>query len=118
MSDLDHRVGVKEANLVVRHLKLEGLSETNRAPLLQAIDNTFGIDSVSYDEATQTLHLAYDATHCTLDGIEALIRQHQADIAHEWWTRFKEGYYQFVDENVRDNAKRQPWNCHHRQNKK
>ena len=26
MSDLDHRVGVSEANLVVRHLKLVGIT--------------------------------------------------------------------------------------------
>jgi len=112
MSDLDHRVGVREANLVVRHLKLEGVNETNRDAIVEAIDNTFGIDSVHYDDKTATLHLAYDATHCQLDGLEEMLIQHDADVSHDWWTHFKEGYYQFVDENVRNNATHVPLSCH------
>tara|TARA_R110001632_G_scaffold174095_1_gene293644 strand:- start:86077 stop:86346 length:270 start_codon:yes stop_codon:yes gene_type:complete len=61
-------LGVREVNLVVRHLKLEGVNETNR----DAIDHTFGIDSVQCDNKTATLHLAYDATHCQLDGQEGM----------------------------------------------
>jgi hypothetical protein len=29
-----------------------------------------------------------------------------------WWTRFRESWYRFTDENVRDNARREPWSCH------
>ena len=112
MSDLEHRVGVKEVNLVVRHLKLEGINSGNKDAIVEAIDHTFGIDSVQYDEKTATLHLAYDATHCSLDGLEEMLSQHNAEISHDWWTQFKEGYYQFVDENVRDNAKHEPMSCH------
>lgn len=112
MSDLEHRVGVKEVNLVVRHLKLEGVNETNRDAIVEAIDHTFGIDSVQYDDKTATLHLAYDATHCQLDGLEEMLIQLDADISHDWWTHFKEGYYQFVDENVRENSKHVPLSCH------
>ena len=112
MSDLKHRVGVKEVNLVVRHLKLEGVNETNRDAIIEAIDHTFGIDSVQYDDKTATLHLAYDATNCELDGLEEMFIQFDIDISHDWWTRFKEGYYQFVDENVRNNATHVAWSCH------
>ena len=45
-------------------------------------------------------------------GIENIIKINGADISHDWWTNFKEGYYQFVDENIRDNAKHKPWSCH------
>lgn len=112
MSDLDHRVGVSEANLVVRHLKLVGISESNLETIISEIDGTFGIDAVSFEEAKKTLHIGYDATHCNLDGIETIIRQHGADISDDFWTKLKEGYYQFVDENIRDNAKHKPWSCH------
>tara|TARA_R110001606_G_scaffold128557_2_gene263122 strand:- start:3311 stop:3679 length:369 start_codon:yes stop_codon:yes gene_type:complete len=112
MSDLEHRVGVNEVNLVVRNLKLVGVNETNRDAIVEAIDHTYGIDSVQYDDKTATLHLAYDATHCQLDGLEEMLLQHGADISHDWWTHFKEGNYQFVDENVRENAKHKPWSCH------
>ena len=38
MSDLDHRVGVSEANLVVRHLKLVGITEDNIEAIIAGID--------------------------------------------------------------------------------
>ncbi|MCE9687301.1 cation transporter [Shewanella sp. AS16] len=112
MSDLDHRAGVKEASLVVRHLKLEGMTESNKAEVIAAVDQSFGIDSVSYDEKSNILNLAYDATHCDLDGIEDILKTHDVYVAHDWWTHFKEGYYRFVDQNVKDNAVREPWSCH------
>ena len=31
MSDLDHRVGVREANLVIRNLRLSNVNEANQA---------------------------------------------------------------------------------------
>jgi hypothetical protein len=114
MSDLDHRVGVTEANLVVRHLKLFGVNEDNVGPIVREIDASFGIDAVSFEDNTRTLHIGYDATHCELDGIEGIIKGHGADISKDWWTNLKEGYYQFVDQNVRDNAKHKPWSCHTR----
>ena len=48
MSDLDHRVGVREANLVVRNLRLSNVYEANCEPLIEEIDKLFGIDEVSY----------------------------------------------------------------------
>ncbi len=112
MSDLDHRVGVQEANLVVRHLKLEGITDENKAAILSEIDQTFGIDNVSFDDNSQTLNVAYDATNCCLDGLEEIIHKYGADISHDLWTHFKEMYYKYVDENVKDNAQHQPWSCH------
>ena len=112
MSDLDHRVGVAEANLVLRHLKLINTDEAKISAIVRDIDATFGIDAVSFEQAKQTLHIGYDATHCELDGIENIIKINGADISHDWWTNLKEGYYQFVDENIRDNAKHKPWSCH------
>jgi hypothetical protein len=40
------------------------------------------------------------------------VKLNGGDISHDWWTNFKEGYYQFVDENIRENAKHKPWSCH------
>ena len=105
MSDLDHRVGVSEANLVVRHLKLTGITDGNLLAIVAEIDGTFGIDAVSFEEAKNTLHIGYDATHCNLDGIETIIRAHGADISDDFWTKMKE-------ENIRENAKHKPWSCH------
>ncbi|QFU22775.1 cation transporter [Shewanella eurypsychrophilus] len=109
MSDLDHRGGVKEVNLVVRHLKLEGITAKNKQVILDKIDRIIGIDSVSFDEDTATLNLAYDATHCDLDLFQQLIQEEGADLSHSMWTRVKEGYYKYVDQNVKDNSEHDPY---------
>jgi len=112
MSDFDHKIGVSEANLVLRHLKLTNIDEAKIGAIIRDIDATFGVDAVSFEHKKQTLHVGYDATHCNLDGIENIVKINGADISHDWWTNFKEGYYQFVDENIRENAKHKPWSCH------
>jgi hypothetical protein len=113
MNDLDHRVGVSEANLVVRHLKLEAINDDNKQLIIDEIDQEFGIDSVSFDDDSKTLNVAYDAVRCKLHGIEDIVKKHGADISHNWWTHFKESYYQFVDQNMKDNAKHKPLNYYH-----
>jgi hypothetical protein len=112
MSNKHHRVGVNELNLVIRHLRLTGVTSDNIDLIIRDIDSTMGVDAVSFEESSNTLHVGYDATHCELDGIENVVRMHRADISDDWWTHFKEGYYQFVDENIRENAKHKPWSCH------
>jgi len=108
MSDLDHRCGVKEENLVVRHLKLEGVTEQNKQGIIEDIDQITGIDSVSFDDESCMLNVAYDATHCNLDGIKECLEAHGAEVSAGWWTRFKEGYYKYVDQNVKDNDENEP----------
>lgn len=112
MTDFDHRVGVQEANLVVRHLKLENVNAENKLAMIAEIDQIFGLDNVSFDEKTQSINLAYDASRCNIESLEEIIKKHGADIAHDIWTHFKESYYQYVDQNVKDNAEHEPWRCH------
>ncbi|EPZ8235384.1 hypothetical protein [Vibrio diazotrophicus] len=112
MSDLDHRVGVREQNLVVRNLRLSNVTQINCDALIEEIDRVFGIDEVSYNIKDGEIHLAYDAVNINLDGIEELIKKHGADVHDDWWTKTKDSYYKFVDQNVRDNAKHEPWSCH------
>ncbi|MEW9799312.1 cation transporter [Alteromonas sp. CYL-A6] len=112
MSDLEHRVGVKEVNLVIRNLRLSNVNEANCDALIEEIDKLFGIDEVSYNIKEGVIHLAYDATHINLDGIEEVIRRHGADLHNDWWTHSKEGYYQFVDQNIKDNSTHKAWSCH------
>lgn len=112
MSDLDHRVGVREQNLVVRNLKLSGVTEKNCDDLIKEVDQLFGIDEVSYNIKKGEIHLIYDAASINLEGIEDVIRKHGADVHDDWWTNTKESYYKFVDQNVKDNAEHKPWSCH------
>tara|TARA_E500000178_G_C17035691_1_gene763246 strand:- start:2689 stop:2850 length:162 start_codon:yes stop_codon:yes gene_type:complete len=49
MTDLDHRVGVRENNLVVRNLKLSNVTSENIDALIEEIDQMFGLDEVSFN---------------------------------------------------------------------
>lgn len=112
MSTKKHRLGVSEVNLVVRHLKLEPVDPARLHAAMAEVDQLYGLDGMSFDEKSHVLNLAYDATRICLDGIEDVLKKHEVEVSHDWWTHFKEGYYKFVDENVKDNASHQPWSCH------
>jgi Mg-chelatase subunit ChlI len=108
----EHRLGVSKVNLVTRHLKLDANDVEAVHAAVADIDKLYGLDSVSFDEQRRKLHLAYDARRLCLDCIEEILEKHAIKISHDWWTRFKEEHYRFVDQNVKDNAKKEPWSCH------
>lgn len=112
MTKKEHRLGVSEVNLVVRHLKLENDTSGKIQEAVKDIDKLYGMDSVSFDEKSQVLNMAYDASRLCIDGIEEILKKHDVELNHGWWTHFKEEHYRFVDVNVKDNAKRDPWSCH------
>jgi len=112
MTDLDHRVGVRENNLVIRNLRLSNVTNENIDGLIAEIDQMFGLDEVSFNRKEESIHLAYDAVSLDLDGIEEVIRKHGVDIHDDWWTHTKESYYKFCDQNVKDNFDHEPWSCH------
>ena len=66
MTDLDHRVGVRENSLVVRNLRLSNVKDENIDPLIEYIDQMFGLDEVSFNRKEETIHLAYDAVNLNL----------------------------------------------------
>lgn len=111
MTDV-HRVGVHESCLVIRHLKLEGLDHDKAEAIGQEVDAIMGVDMVSLNEDEAILNVAYDASKLNIDTIEAIVHKHGADIGHGWATRFKEGWYRFTDQNIRDNFHHEPWSCH------
>jgi hypothetical protein len=112
MSKKEHRLGVDEVNLVVRHLKLLDSDESSIASAIAEIDEVYGLDGVSFDEDSNLLNLAYDASRTCIECIEEILEKYGIEISHDWWTTFKEGYYRYVDQNVKDNAKHEPFSCH------
>ena len=112
MTNAEHRLGVSEVNLVVRHLRVEPVDQTNLEAAIAEIDQLYRLDAISFDEKRHVLNLAYDASRICLDGIEDVLKKHNVEVSHDWLTHFKEGYYKFIDENVKDNASHEPWSCH------
>lgn len=112
MSKKEHRLGVNEINLVVRHLKLDENSLKNIDRALAEVNSIYGLDAVSFDHDTHALNVAYDASRTDIDSIESILKKHSVEVHQDWWTHFKEEYYRFVDQNVKDNAHHEPWSCH------
>lgn len=69
------------------------------------------VDAVSINASKSLSNVDYDASKRQLDEIEEIVRKYQCDISHDGWTHFKEGYYKFVDQNVKDNGCHEPWGC-------
>ena len=107
-----HRPGVSAINLVKRHLKLESTNQAGLPDAIAEIDTLYGLDSVTLNEKKQRLDLTYDASHLCIDAVEEVLGRRDIEISHDWWTRFKEDHYRFVDQNVKDNARHEPWSCH------
>ncbi len=112
MSKNEHRLGVSEVNLVTRKLKLEPCDQDELRVAMDEIDGLYGLERVTYDTEKHKLSMAYDATRLCIDHIEAILAWHAIEISHGWWTRFKEDHYRFVDQNIKDNASKEPWSCH------
>ncbi|MEX2131569.1 MAG: cation transporter [Pseudohongiellaceae bacterium] len=108
----EHRLGVCEENLVTRHLKLKPADPQTVAELVAEIDQLFGMDEVSFDEQSHMLEFAYDATRLSIERIEEILSRHGVEINQGWWNRFKEDYYRFNDDNIKENANHEPWSCH------
>lgn len=112
MSNTQHRLGVCEMHLVVRHLKLAPGDDEAINAAIDEIDQQFGLDGVSFDPESRIITLAYDATRLGLEDIEAILATHQVEIGHGWWTHMKQSFYEYVDQNMKENAAQQPWSCH------
>ncbi|MCD6007837.1 cation transporter [Halomonas sp. IOP_31] len=108
----EHRLGVNEVNLVIRKLKLKPGDQQDLQSAIAEIDQLFGLDKVSSDDSKRMLHLAYDASRLCIEGIEQILTRHGIEISQGWWNRFKEEHYRFVDQNIKDNAAKEPWSCH------
>ncbi|MDD3762896.1 MAG: hypothetical protein VX836_19815 [Pseudomonadota bacterium] len=108
-----HKPGIHEACLVTRKLLLAGLDDDKAALLSSALADFDGIDSAALDRRRSRLRVVYDAARIDIDALERLVRECGLSIDDSRWARIKEGWYRFVDENVRDNFRSQPRGCHH-----
>lgn len=113
MSGATHRVGVSEAFLVKRQLSLDHVPQSEQlSEAMQGINALAGMDDVRYDAARLRLRLAYDASKLNIDDIRQLLTAQGIVLKNTAWSRFRTGYYRFVDQNIRDNARHEPVCCH------
>jgi hypothetical protein len=107
-----HKLGVKETHLVKRHLKLTGSLNKNDTLIVADIEQLFGVDSVTIDSDARRLDVHYDASKRQLDDITTIIKEYGCELASSRWHRFKLGWYRYFDQNIKENAAKEPWHCH------
>ncbi|QEW05094.1 MULTISPECIES: cation transporter [Nitrincola] len=113
MSHNEHRLGVSEVNLVTRHLGLlKPIDSTKLNAAIVEIDQLYGLDNVAFDEESGRLDFSYDASRLCIDCVEEILTKYGIQPRHGLWAHFKEEYYRFVDQNIKNNARHEPWSCH------
>ena len=106
-----HKIGINEAFLVKRKLKLSGLREQNLEELTAEIQLIRGIDTVGFDSTRERMQVSYDASVTSIDAILQVLKQHSVEPKKGWWNQYKLGWDRQIDQNVRDNAKHVPHCC-------
>ncbi|RQW62609.1 hypothetical protein [Vibrio viridaestus] len=114
MSEYNHRVGVREKFLVKRRLKIDqrNSGEEGVQSAIEALDVMFGLDDVSYVMKKQTIEVAYDVGHLSLAEIRQTLSEQAVKENRGLLNRIRLSYYQYLDQNIRDNMAQEPWSCH------
>lgn len=112
MRRTEHKPGIHEQFLKTRRLKLGDLPAEQRATLVADLDQLCGVNDVSFDAEKHVLTVEYDVTKACLDVVEEVVDKHHGTLTTGWWSRFKEGWYRFTDNNIRANSTHEPLSCH------
>ena len=107
-----HKPGLDKNSLVKRHLKLEGEGDVPWSDLEEEIDKIIGIDEVHLVPEDHAITVVYDASCKSLSDVEKILDAHFIHFSEDWWTNVKKSWYGFTDQNIKDNAKHEPWSCH------
>lgn len=106
-----HRTDVSEANYVVRRLKLNNSTCGKVHAAVREIEGMPGMDEVTLENTKLVLHLAYDTSRLTIEGIEIVLSRYGVELNDDWGTHMKGRYYRFADQNISDNSAHVPTCC-------
>ena len=110
--DMDTRkVGINEAFLVKRRLKLTGLAQQGVELAKLEVESIRGVDVVDLSAKGGRLSVSDDASVTSISAILDILQSHDIKPASDWWNRLKLSWDKQIDENVRDNAKHVPHCC-------
>ncbi len=98
--------------VVRRHIKIPALSQAaDAAAVVGTIGELPGIHSVTTDLDRHQILVDYDASQSSYREIKQALMDAGLPPANSWWDRMKGGWYQYTDENARENAKAPPPAC-------
>lgn len=106
-----HKVGINEAFLVKRRLKLTGMTQQSVELAKLEVESLRGVDMVGLSVKSGRLSVSYDASITSISAILDILQSHDIKPVSDWWNRLKLSWDKQIDQNVRDNAKHVPHCC-------
>jgi hypothetical protein len=106
-----HKVGINEAFLVKRKLKLTGMTQQSVELAKLEVESIRGVDRVNLSVKSGRLSVSYDASITSIIAILDMLQTQGIEPASDWWNRLKISWDKQIDQNVRDNAKHVPHCC-------
>ncbi|WP_461437705.1 hypothetical protein [Marinobacter nauticus] len=105
-----HKATNQEQFLLRRKVAIEGLEETRWEELIHDLNHHPCVDFAERKK-NGLLQVAYDGSHWTVDELMEVIQDYGGRLKSGWWARRKLAWYRFTDDNVRANAKHEPFCC-------
>ena len=96
--------------LLRRKLTIHGLDDSQWDDLIHELKHHPCVDHAEYRAGNQ-LRVTYDGSHWSTDDLLQLIEARGGRPDKGWWTRQKLAWYRFTDDNVRANARHEPFCC-------
>ena len=105
-----HKASNQEQFLLRRKLTVTGLGDIEWEDFIQELNHHPCVDFAERKPNGQ-LHVTFDGTHFSTDELLSLIEAHGGRLKTGWWAQRKLAWYRFTDDNLRANAKLEPFCC-------
>ncbi len=97
---------------VIRRIKMSTQSEeADTEAIKEALSALPGVRKVIVDQGRHQIDVHYDTSQTSYREIMQAMEGAGASPVNSWWSRIKTGWYQYTDDNARDNAKTPPPAC-------
>jgi len=101
-----------DAFVVQRSLRVSSVHPQNDVKALHhSLATKKGVKTVDIDTNRTRLRITYDAAQIGFDVIEKILANAGYPPDVSWWSRIKSGWYRYLDENARINAKSKGGAC-------
>ena len=105
-----HKASNQEQFLLRRKLVVEGFEESEWSDFIHELNHHPCVDFAER-KPNNRLDVTFDGTHWSTDELLEAIEAYGGRLKGGWWTKRKLAWYRFTDDNVRANAKLDPFCC-------
>ncbi|WP_339780071.1 hypothetical protein [uncultured Marinobacter sp.] len=105
-----HKATNQAQFLLRRKLAVEGLTEIQLEEFIKELNHHPCVDFAEGKPGGKLI-VTFDGTHWSTDDLIELVEARGGAVKSGWWQRRALAWYRFGDDNVRANAKHEPFCC-------